>query len=124
MRTEVTSFWAEMNVLISKYLNGKCIHVIIIFIVNWIAFSILNLNYGLLLAIGVGLSVIIPYVGMIIITIPIAIIGLIQFGLSSDMVWLVAVYTVIQILDGYVLTPMLFSEKPGCVFCGICALCK
>ncbi|WP_405366755.1 AI-2E family transporter [Ruminobacter sp.] len=108
---EVTSFWAEMNVLISKYLNGKCIHVIIIFIVNWIAFSILNLNYGLLLAIGVGLSVIIPYVGMIIITIPIAIIGLIQFGLSSDMVWLVAVYTVIQILDGYVLTPMLFSEK-------------
>lgn len=108
---EVTSFWAEMNILISKYLNGKCIHVIIIFIVNWIAFSILNLNYGLLLAIGVGLSVIIPYVGMIIITIPIAIIGLIQFGLSSDMVWLVAVYTVIQILDGYVLTPMLFSEK-------------
>ncbi|MBO6009095.1 MAG: AI-2E family transporter, partial [Ruminobacter sp.] len=75
---EVTSFWAEMNILISKYLNGKCIHVIIIFIVNWIAFSILNLNYGLLLAIGVGLSVIIPYVGMIIITIPIAIIGLIQ----------------------------------------------
>ena len=108
---EVTSFWAEMNVLISKYLNGKCIHVIIIFIVNWIAFSILNLNYGLLLAIGVGLSVIIPYVGMIIITIPIVIIGLIQFGLSSDMVWLAAVYTVIQILDGYVLTPLLFSEK-------------
>lgn len=108
---EVNSFWAEMNVLISKYLNGKCIHVIIIFAVNWIAFSILNLNYGLLLAIGVGLSVIIPYVGMIIITIPIVIIGLIQFGLSSDMVWLAAVYTIIQILDGYVLTPLLFSEK-------------
>ena len=107
---EVTSFWAEMNILISKYLNGKCIHVIIIFLVNWIAFSILGLNYGLLLAIGVGLSVIIPYVGMIIITIPIVIIGLIQFGLSGDMVWLIAIYTIIQILDGYVLTPMLFSE--------------
>jgi putative permease len=70
----------------------------------------LGLNYGLLLAIGVGLSVIIPYVGMIIITIPIVIIGLIQFGLSGDMVWLIAIYTIIQILDGYVLTPMLFSE--------------
>lgn len=107
---EVASFWLEMNMLISKYLNGKCIHIIIIFLVNWIAFSILGLNYALLLAIGCGLSVIIPYIGMIIITIPVVIIGLIQFGLSSDMMWLVALYTILQILDGYALTPMLFSE--------------
>lgn len=107
---EVASFWLEMNMLISKYLNGKCIHIIIIFLVNWIAFSILGLNYALLLAIGCGLSVIIPYIGMIIITIPVVIIGLIQFGLSSDMIWLVALYTILQILDGYALTPMLFSE--------------
>ena len=107
---EVASFWLEMNMLISKYLNGKCIHIIIIFLVNWIAFSILGLNYALLLAIGCGLSVIIPYIGMIIITIPVVIIGLIQFGLSSDMMWLAALYTILQILDGYALTPMLFSE--------------
>ena len=107
---EVASFWLEMNMLISKYLNGKCIHIIIILLVNWIAFSILGLNYALLLAIGCGLSVIIPYIGMIIITIPVVIIGLIQFGLSSDMMWLVALYTILQILDGYALTPMLFSE--------------
>ena len=107
---EVASFWLEMNMLISKYLNGKCIHIIIIFLVNWIAFSILGLNYALLLAIGCGLSVIIPYIGMIIITIPVVIIGLIQLRLSSDMMWLVALYTILQILDGYALTPMLFSE--------------
>lgn len=107
---EVLSFWGEMNVLVSKYLTGKCIHVVIIFAVNWIAFSILNLNYALLLGIGVGLSVIIPYVGMVIITIPILVIGVMQFGMSADMAWLIGVYTVIQILDGYALTPMLFSE--------------
>ena len=33
-----------------------------------------------------------------------------QFGWSSEFAWVVAIYTVIQTLDGQALVPLLFSE--------------
>lgn len=106
----VSNFWGEMNRRISQYLNGKCIHIVLISIINGIAFALFGLNYALLLGIGVGLSVLIPYVGSLIITVPVIIIGLMQFGFSSFLAWLLVVYIIIQLIDSYVITPMLFSE--------------
>lgn len=106
---EVSTFWCEVNHQITQYINGKCIHVVIITIINGAAFALFGVNYALLLGIGVGLSVIIPYVGMILITIPLIAIGLMQYGLSADLAWLLVIYTIIQLIDAYVITPMLFS---------------
>jgi putative permease len=58
----------------------------------------------------VGLSVIIPYVGAVAVTIPVAMIAWFQWGASSDFVYLMIAYTVVQFLDGNVLVPLLFSE--------------
>jgi putative permease len=44
------------------------------------------------------------------VTIPIAIIGYFQWGFSADFWWLLIAYQVIQLLDGNVLVPVLFSE--------------
>ena len=107
--TEVSTFWCEVNHQITQYINGKCIHVVIISLINGAAFALFGVNYALLLGIGVGLSVIIPYVGMILITVPLIAIGLMQYGLSSDLAWLLVIYTIIQLIDAYVITPMLFS---------------
>ena len=40
----------------------------------------------------------------------IAAVAFFQWGLTAEFYWVVAVYTVIQILDGNVLVPLLFSE--------------
>ncbi|MFW0079164.1 MAG: AI-2E family transporter, partial [Coxiella endosymbiont of Haemaphysalis qinghaiensis] len=56
-----------------------------------------------------GLSVIVPYIGAIIVTIPIAIVGLMQWGLSAHFAYLMIFYTVIIALDGNLLVPLLFS---------------
>ena len=107
---EVAAFWKEINRLISKYLIGNIIHIFIVAIINGVFLGIMGLNYTLLFAIGIGLSVLVPYVGIVIITIPLVGVGLMQFGLSSDMLILLSVYVVLQIVDAYVITPMLFSE--------------
>ena len=52
----------------------------------------------------------VPYVGMVIITVPIVAVGIMQFGLSGDLAILLTIYAVIQLVDAYVITPMLFSE--------------
>ena len=57
-----------------------------------------------------GLSVIVPYLGATVITIPVAIVGYLQHGWGSEFMWVMIAYAVIQALDGNVLVPILFSE--------------
>jgi putative permease len=70
----------------------------------------MGLNYAALLALAVGLSVIIPYVGAILVTLPVVMVGFFQWGMGSEFFYLCAVYLIIQVLDGNVLVPLLFSE--------------
>ena len=70
----------------------------------------IGLEYAALLSLLVGFSVVIPYVGAAVVTIPIAMVGLFQFGWSEEFFWLMVTYLIIQALDGNVLVPLLFSE--------------
>ncbi|MGB2465802.1 MAG: AI-2E family transporter, partial [Porticoccaceae bacterium] len=69
-----------------------------------------GLNYAALLALLVGLSVLIPYIGATVVTLPVLLVGYMQWGYSADFLWLFLVYGVIQFLDGNLLVPLLFSE--------------
>jgi len=64
----------------------------------------------MLLAVLVGLSVLIPYVGAAVVTIPVILIAWFQWGWSGDFIYVVTIYLVIQALDGNLLVPLLFSE--------------
>lgn len=111
---EKTEFWKNIwntsYKQINNYIRGKFIEIIIISIANYILFSYYNLVYYNLLAIIVGLSVIIPYVGTIVVSIPLIFIAGIQLGLSNDFFYLISFYLIIQFLDGNLLVPILFSE--------------
>ena len=106
----IHEFWPQINAQIEGYIRGKLLHITIIAFVNSLAFMFLGLNYALLLGVGVGLSVVIPYVGAVIITIPVLLVSIFQFGMSTTLIWVCVVYIVIQILDSNVLTPLLFSK--------------
>lgn len=109
-RPVMKQIWYEMNLQIANYVRGKVIEIIIVTIVTFITFSILNVNYALLLGIIVGLSVLIPYIGAAAATIPVFLIGFFQWGWGTDLLYLMIAYGIIQALDGNVLVPLLFSE--------------
>lgn len=102
--------WQEMNQQITNYIRGKVLEMVAVGFVTWLAFLLLGLNYSLLLAVLVGISVLIPYIGAMVVTIPVIGVGLFQWGLGSDFWTMIAIYLVIQALDGNVLVPVLFSE--------------
>jgi perM family permease len=58
----------------------------------------------------VGLSVLIPYIGATIVTIPVLVVAYMQYGLTGDFYWVIGLYFVVQILDGNVIVPLIFSE--------------
>ncbi len=109
-RGALDKIWKEAHLQLGNYVRGKVVEIIIVGIVSYIAFAILQLQYALLVAFAVGLSVLIPYIGALVVTIPVIIIGFLQWGWSVHFAWLVAVFATIITLDANVLVPLLFSE--------------
>ena len=109
-RKMFTTIWAEMDIQLSNYVRGKTIEIFIVGIAAAIIFSSLGLRYSALLSVLVGLSVIIPYVGAFLVTIPVVVVGLLQFGLGTQFTILISLYLLLQALDGNLLVPIIFSE--------------
>ncbi len=112
-RSLLRSVWLEVNEQIGSYVRGRVIEIILIATVASSAFAVLGLQYAVLLGSLVGLSVIIPYIGVVLVTIPVILVGLMQWGLSAHFIYLMITYLIIVILDGNVLVPVLFSETLG-----------
>jgi len=102
--------WGELNVQFANYARGKGIEILIIGGASYLVFAVFSLNYAALLGLLVGLSVIVPYIGATLVTIPVFVVAYAQFGVTPDFYWVVGAYIVIQVLDGNVLVPLLFSE--------------
>lgn len=109
-RRLASQVWSEVNVKIASYVRGKFIEILLVWAASFITFHWFGLQYAVLLSFLVGISVIIPYIGAAVVTIPVALVAYFQFGLSSEFVWVLIAYAVIQFLDGNVLVPLLFSE--------------
>jgi len=109
-RPLLSGIWSEMNQQFANYARGKVIEITIVGGVSYLCFAILGLDYAALLALLVGLSVIIPYIGATLVTIPVVVVAYFQWGLAPDFYWVFVAYGIIQVLDGNVLVPLLFSE--------------
>tara|TARA_A100001015_G_scaffold320812_2_gene448612 strand:- start:3873 stop:4946 length:1074 start_codon:yes stop_codon:yes gene_type:complete len=109
-RPVLNSIWLEMEAQCSNYIRGKFIEIILVGFTSLIAFMFLDLKYAALLAMLVGLSVLVPYIGATLVTIPVLMVGYAQWGWGPEFLWLSIIYVIIQFLDGNLLVPLLFSE--------------
>ena len=109
-RALATQVWDDVDRQVANYVRGKFVEIIIVWAVSLVVFTIFGLQYAMLLSVLVGLSVIIPYIGAAVVTLPVLMIAWFQWGWSPEFIWLSVAYGVIQALDGNVLVPMLFSE--------------
>ncbi|MBK1649371.1 AI-2E family transporter [Rhabdochromatium marinum] len=102
--------WRDVDRQIYNYVRGKSWEILVVWAVSFATFWAFGLNYALLLAVLVGLSVIVPYIGASVVTVPVMLIAWFQWGWSPQMLWLSSAYLIIQAIDGNVLVPLLFSE--------------
>lgn len=103
--------WDEVDMQIANYVRGKFAEVLILASASYITYTLLGLNYAILLSVLMGLSVVIPYVGATLVTFPVLGVAIMQWGVTSDeFVYVAIAYSIIQAIDGVVLVPLLFSE--------------
>jgi putative permease len=115
--------WTEVNHKTAKFIQGKLWEIVIVWIGSYATFVVLDLRFAVLLSFLVGISVIVPYVGATIMTIPVTLVAYFQWGLDPHFLYTVIAYLIIQLIDGNLLAPLLMSEivnlHPVAVIIGI-----
>ena len=109
-REMLSGVWTEMDEQLSNYIRGKGIEILIVGFAAALIFVSVGLNYAALLSIIVGFSVLIPFVGAFLVTIPVVVVALLQFGIGFEFYLVVSLYLLLQALDGNLLVPILFSD--------------
>jgi len=109
-RRLVNQVWKEVNQKIGAYIRGKVYEIMIVGVVTWLTFTVIGLDFAILLALATGFSVLIPYIGAAAVFFPVAAVAFFQWGPSGDFVVAIVAYGIIQGLDGNLLAPLLFAE--------------
>lgn len=106
------SVWSEVDSQIGNYIRGKFIEMIIVGLLTTAVLWYFDFNNYGLFGMLVGISVLVPYVGSIVVTVPIFMLAILDedIGWSSTLFWFMFWYLLVQILDGQLLVPLIFSE--------------
>src|SRR5690554_1007286 len=109
-RPVMREIWQEMDLQVANYVRGKCLEILVMGVMSYVAFIVVGINYALLLAVLVGVSVLVPIVGVAVIVFPVAAVAYVQWGIGSEFATVVVIYCVLQLLDANLLVPVIYSE--------------
>jgi putative permease len=104
------NIWNEMDMQLANYVRGKAVEILLVGLASYGLFLSFGLRYTVLMSVLSGLSVLVPYVGAFALTAAVAMIGIIQWGLSDPVYYMLILYLILQIIDGNVLVPIIFSD--------------
>lgn len=107
--TLASRVWVDVKTQAGNYVRGRIWEVFIVWAATYVCFLLFGLDYSMLLSLMVGLSVILPYIGAVVVTVPVVIIAYIQWGLNEHFSWAMIAYFFVQLLDANVLVPLLLS---------------
>jgi len=113
-RKDVVFLVKEFIGIVVAFFRGQLIIALLQGLLFAIGFSLVGLRYGFVLGLLLGFLNIVPYLGSILglgVTLPL---GYFQQGGGPWLVlWVLVVFTVVQLIEGYVLTPRIMGERTG-----------
>ena len=109
-RPLMAQVWHEMNDQLANYIRGKALQIVIVGTVTWLVFALLGLEAAPVLAVVIGVSVIIPFVGATVVLAPLFLAGFLQWGFSAELLQIMLAYLAIHLIDANILVPLIFSE--------------
>lgn len=103
----------EWDSVLSAFFRGQLLVMLIVGLIYGIGLSIVGLRAGLTIGLVGGLLSMVPYLGSMFVIVTAMILGVVQFGVGEELVWIGAVYLFGQFVEGYVLTPYLIGDRIG-----------
>jgi predicted PurR-regulated permease PerM len=113
-RTDIVFLIREFIGLIVSFFRGQLVIGLLMGVLLSIGFSIIGLQYGLVLGLILGILNVVPYLGTIVglvLTIPLAFLQ--PEGGPKLVVLVLLVYSIVQFIEGWFLTPKIMGDRTG-----------
>ncbi|MBF0439838.1 MAG: AI-2E family transporter, partial [Magnetococcales bacterium] len=106
-RTLLNRVMLEVHAGVGGYIRGKFWELLILGLSSYICFMLIGFQYAFLVAVLTGLSVLIPFLGLAVVTIPVIVLGILQWGLTWESAHPLVVYAILQMIDGNLVAPII-----------------
>ncbi|WP_425360683.1 MULTISPECIES: AI-2E family transporter [unclassified Candidatus Tisiphia] len=112
-KKKILKILSAINTSLSAYIRGQLNVCLLLSIYYGASLSILGVDLGLLLGVLSGFSIIIPFVGILISFSLTMIVSYFAFGMVSTLFYIIIIYLVGTIVEGYILSPKIIGDKIG-----------
>lgn len=99
-----------LEVQLSNYIRGTCIESLLVGVVYVVSYSVLGINYAIVLGLIGGVTNIIPFAGPFIGAIPVVLISIMQYGDAHMLIPIIISTVVVQQIDQIFIQPAVFSK--------------
>ncbi|MBF0109689.1 MAG: AI-2E family transporter [Magnetococcales bacterium] len=100
----------DVDTAVGGYVRGKFWELLLLGTSSYAAFLMIDFKYALLVGLLTGFSVLIPILGLAVVAVPVAVLGIFQWGLSLEALNPLIIYGILQLVDGNILAPMILGE--------------
>jgi len=110
---KVTQITQDSNTVLSAFLRGQLSVMLALGAVYTVGLWIVGIELSLLIGMGAGIVSFVPYLGTIVGLVAGVVAALVQFGDVNHIVYVLIVFGIGQVLEGFVLTPWLVGDRIG-----------
>lgn len=112
-KSKIGNIFSDINMLLSAYIRGQLNICLLLSVYYFIGLSLIGIDLALLLAILSGFLVIIPFIGAFISLFLMLISCYFSYGFSIEIAYIIGLFTIAHIIEGYILTPQIIGDKIG-----------
>jgi predicted PurR-regulated permease PerM len=117
-RERTLDLLGKMDLAVAGFVRGRIVISIIMGAMLAIGWLIVGVPYSIILGIVTGLFCAVPYLGLVGVPVAVLLLLLEQYGLKTDermalwaiLIWPVAVFVIVQLIEGYVLIPAIAGK--------------
>jgi putative permease len=110
-RETILELGREINASVGGYIRGQMVVSLIVALFSAIALFYLDIDYALLSGIFAGVASILPFVGVILATIPPLFLAYVKFQSGIMLLKVLAAFALIYFIEGYLIKPLVFKKS-------------
>jgi putative permease len=110
-REAILALGREINASVGGYIRGQMVVSLIVAILATIALFCLNVDYPVLNGIFAGLASILPFIGVILATIPPLFFAYVKFQSGIMLIKVLGSFALIYFMEGYLVKPLVFKKS-------------
>lgn len=112
-RDDVVEIAREVDGILGEFIRGQLIVMLILAVLYTVAYSLLGVRLAILIGVVAGFLSFIPYVGGGMALVMAVVMSFIYWTGWGQLVGVLIAYTIIQVFEGFVITPKVVGDKVG-----------